>query len=61
MSHIPEVVDILTCVNTSNVKPQGRINQRISFTGKAHICITFDISNINDLDSGVLDPEEYYW
>ena len=61
MSHIQEVVDILTCVNTSNVKPQGRINQRISFTGKAHIYITFDISNINDLDSGVLDPEEYYW
>ena len=61
MSHIPEVVDILTCVNTSNVKPQGRINQRISFTGKAHIYFTFDISNINDLDSGVLDPQEYYW
>ena len=57
MSHIPEVVDILTCVNTSNVKPQCRINQRISFTGKAHIYITFDISDTNEVDSGVLDPE----
>ena len=61
MSHIPEVVDSLTCVNTSNVKPQCRINQRISFTGKAHIYITFDISYTNELDSGVLDPEEHYW
>ena len=57
VSHIPEVIDSLTCANTSNIKPLCRINQRISITGKAHIYITFDISDTNELDSGVLDPE----
>ena len=58
MSHIPEVIDSLTCANTSNVKPKPlcRINQRISSLEK-HIYITFDISDTNELDSGVLDPE----